>query len=69
MSLLSFLGTYAMPGIAFPRSTECYRGSLGPWFPTPPDRVPPLPRGTVRCYDCLRPSRSVRFWLPSGTLG
>jgi hypothetical protein len=33
-----------------------------------PDRGLPLPRGTVRCYDCLRPSRSVRFVLPSGTL-
>jgi len=68
-SLLPFLGTDAMPGIAFPRSCECYRGSLGPRFPTRPGRRCPLPRGTVRCYDCLRPSRSVRFWLPSGTLG
>src|SRR3974390_2585496 len=65
-SLLPFLGTDAMPGIAFPRSVECYRGSLGPRFPTPPGRGSPLPRGTVRCYDCLRPSRSVRFWLPAG---
>jgi hypothetical protein len=36
LSLLPFLGTDAMPGIAFPRSFECYRGSLGPWFPTLP---------------------------------
>ena len=68
MSLLPFLGADVLPGIAFPRSFECYRGSLGPWFPTRPDRSCPLPRGTVRCYDCLRPSRSVRFVLPSGTL-
>ena len=57
-----------MPGIAFPQPCGFYRGSLGPWFPTCPDRSCPLPRGTVRCYDCLRPSRSVRFRLPSGTL-
>jgi hypothetical protein len=57
-----------MPGIAFPRSCECYRGFLGPWFPRRPDTDYPLSRGTVRCYDCLRPSRSVRFVLPSGTL-
>lgn len=50
-----------MPGIAFPRSCEFYRGSLGPRFPTPPGGSCPPPRGTVRCYDCLRPSRSVRF--------
>ena len=56
-----------MPGIAFPRSCGSYRGSLGPRFPTRPDKRLPLPRGTVRCYDCLRPSRSVRFRLPSGT--
>ena len=68
-SLLPFLGTHAMPGIAFPRSVECYRGSLGPGFPTRPNRGCPRFRGTVRCYDCLRPSRSVCFWLPSGTLG
>jgi hypothetical protein len=58
-----------MPGIAFPQSYDFYRGSLGPRFPTRPGGGCPLPRGTVRCYDCLRPSRSVRFWLPSGTLG
>ena len=69
MSLLSFLGTDVMPGIAFPLPCGFYRGSLGPWFPTRPDKGCPLPRGTVRCYDCLRPSRSVRFTLPSGTLG
>ena len=23
----------------------------------------------MRCYDSLRPSRLVRFWLPTGTLG
>src|SRR5262245_41155003 len=23
----------------------------------------------MRCYDYLRPSRLVRFWLPTGTLG
>jgi hypothetical protein len=57
-----------MPGIAFPRSCECYRGSLGPRFPTRPSSEFPLLRGTVRCYDYLRPSRSVRFVLPSGTL-
>ena len=68
-SLLPFLGTDVMPGIAFPRSDECYRGSLGPWFPTHPVKGCPLPRGTVRCYDYLRLSRSVRFVLPSGTLG
>jgi hypothetical protein len=68
MSLLPFLGADVMPGIAFPRSCECYRGSLGRWFPTRPIRGGPLLRGTVRCYDCLRPSRSVRFVLPSGTL-
>ena len=59
-----------MPGVAFPRPCGFYRGSLGPWFPTRPgngDCSPP-PCGTVRCYDCLRPSRSVRFVLPSGTL-
>jgi hypothetical protein len=28
-----------------------------------------LPRGTVRCYDYLRPSRLVRLLLPTGTLG
>src|SRR5213078_5409199 len=67
-SLLPFLGADVIPGIAFPRSCERYRGSLGPRFPTLPGRSPPLPRGTVRCYDCLRPSRSVRFRLPSGTL-
>src|SRR5512146_1813118 len=37
-SLLPFLGTNAMPGIAFPRLRWCYRGSLGPRFPTPPGR-------------------------------
>ncbi len=68
-SLLSFLGADVMPGIAFPQPCGFYRGSLGPWFPTRPSRGYPLPRGTVRCYDCLRPSRSVRFWLPSGSLG
>ena len=68
-SLLPFLGADVIPGIAFPRSCECYRGSLGPRFPTRPGSGCPLPRGTVRCYDCLRPSRSVCFWLPSGTLG
>jgi len=57
-----------MPGIAFPLPYGFYRGSLGPWFPTPPGKACALPRGTVRCYDCLRPSRSVRFRLPSGTL-
>jgi hypothetical protein len=57
-----------MPGIAFPRSFECYRGSLGPRFPTRPSGSCPPLRGTVRCYDYLRPSRSVRFVLPSGTL-
>jgi hypothetical protein len=67
-SLLPFLSADVMPGIAFPRSCECYRGSLGPRFPTRPSKSYPLPRGTVRCYDCLRPSRSVCFWLPSGTL-
>ncbi len=35
-SLLPFLGADVMPGFAFPRSCECYRGSLGPRFPTPP---------------------------------
>jgi len=70
-SLLPFLGADVIPGIAFPRSGESYRGSLGPRFPTHPGNgvCSSLPRGTVRCYDCLRPSRSVRFWLPSGTLG
>ena len=67
-SLLPFLGADVMPGIAFPLPYGFYRGSLGPWFPTPPGKASALPRGTVRCYDCLRPSRSVRFWLPSGTL-
>ena len=67
-SLLPFLSADVMPGIAFPRSSECYRGSLGPRFPTLPERAPTRSRGNVRCYDCLRPSRSVRFWLPSGTL-
>jgi len=57
-----------MPGIAFPQPCGFYRGSLGPWFPTRPNRASALPRGTVRCYDCLRPSRSVRFVLPPGTL-
>jgi hypothetical protein len=69
MSLLSFLGADVMPGIAFPLPCGFYRGSLGPWFPTRPGMGYPLPRGTVRCYDYLRPSRSVRFRLPSGTLG
>src|SRR5687768_17795751 len=43
-----------------PRSFEFYRGSLGPWFPTCPVKghCCPSSRGTVRCYDCLRPSRS-----------
>src|SRR5438034_11403043 len=70
-SLLPFLGTDVMPGIAFPRSFECYRGSLGPRFPTRPGKEHrcSLPRGTVRCYDYLRPSRSVCLSLPSGTLG
>ena len=67
-SLLPFLNADVMPGIAFPRSFECYRGSLGPRFPTLPEWAPTRSRGTVRCYDCLRPSRSVRFSLPSGTL-
>lgn len=62
MSLLSFLGTDVMPGIAVPRlGLRCYRGSFGPWFPTRPVRGCPLSRSTVRCYDCLRPSRSVHF--------
>ena len=71
MSLLSFLGADVMPGIAFPQPYGFYRGSLGPRFPTRPGNGDdsPLPRGTMRCYDCLRPSRSVCFWLPSGTLG
>src|SRR6266704_4043033 len=58
MSLLPFLGADVMPGIAFPRSFKCYRGSLGPRFPTRPSKVHRchLPRGTVRCYDDLRPS-------------
>ena len=68
-SLLSFLSADVMPGIAFPRSAECYRGSLGPRFPTLPEWALTHSRGTVRCYDCLRPSRSVRLSLPSGTLG
>src|ERR1700690_2620869 len=68
-SLLPFLGVDVIPGIAFPQPDGSYRGSLGPRFPTLPDKGCPLPRGTVRCYDCLRPSRSVCFWLPSGTLG
>src|SRR5271169_5344885 len=68
-SPLPCLGADVIPGIAFPRSCECYRGSLGPRFPTRPSKSYPLPRGTVRCYDCLRPSRSVCFWLPCGTLG
>src|SRR5580765_5260262 len=70
-SLLPFLDTDVMPGIAFPRSFEFYRGSLGPWFPTCPVKGHRCPssRSTVRCYDCLRPSRSVRLSLPSGTLG
>jgi hypothetical protein len=59
-SLLPFPSTDVMPGIAFPLPCGCYRGSLGPRFPTRPGRGHPLPRGTVRCYDCLRPSRSVR---------
>ena len=67
-SILPFLNADVMPGIAFPRSTEFYRGSLGPRFPTRPERASARSRGTVRCYDCLRPSRSVCFWLPSGTL-
>ena len=61
MSLLPFLDTDVMPGIAFPLPCGFYRGSLGPRFPTPPGGDCSLPRGTVRCYDCLRPSRSVRF--------
>jgi hypothetical protein len=69
-SLLPFLGADVMPGIAFPLPRGIYRGSLGPWFPTRPglEHGCSWPRGTVRCYDCLRPSRSVRFVLPSGTL-
>ena len=67
-SLLPFLSADVMPGIAFPRSAECYRGSLGPRFPTLPGWAPAHSRGTVRCYDCLRPSRLVRLSLPSGTL-
>src|SRR3974390_2578752 len=44
-SLLPFLGTDAMPGIAFPRSVECYRSVPRPRFPTPPDRkCSPAPR-------------------------
>ena len=57
-----------MPGFAFPRSFECYRGSLGPRFPTLPEQALACSRGTVHRYDCLRPFRSVCFWLPSGTL-
>jgi hypothetical protein len=44
-SLLPFLGADVIPGIAFPRSYERYRGSLGPRFPTLPDKgCPPAPR-------------------------
>jgi hypothetical protein len=60
-SLLPFLNTDVMPGIAFPLPCGFYRGSFGPWFPTRPGGGCPPPRGTVRCYDCLRPSRSVHF--------
>jgi hypothetical protein len=49
------------PGIAFPLPCGFYRGSLGPWFPTPLNQGCPRSGGTVRCYDCLRPSRSVHF--------
>ena len=42
-----------MPGSAFPLPGGFYRGSLGPWFPPRPVKGFPLPRGTVRCYDCL----------------
>ena len=44
-SLLPFLGADVIPGIAFPRSCECYRGSLGPRFPTlPGSGLSPAPR-------------------------
>jgi len=60
-----------MPGFAFPPPRGLYRGSFGPQFPTPPVQGPcdPCTCGTTRCYDYLRPSRLVRFWLPTGTLG
>src|SRR5262245_37853695 len=69
MSLLPFLDTDVMPGIAFPLPCGIYRGSFGLQFPTRPGRGCPPPRGTVWCYVCLRTSRSVHFWRPSGALG
>jgi len=60
-----------MPGFAFPPPRGLYRGSFGPQFPTLPAPFPcgPGACGTMRHYDYLRPSRLVRFWLPTGTLG
>jgi len=60
-----------MPGFAFPPPRGLDRGSLGPQFPTLPVQSPcgSWACGTVRCYDYFRPSRLVRFWLPTGTLG
>ena len=69
MSQLPFFGVDVMPGFAFPRSAECYPGSLGPRFPRRPGRDYPLPRGTVRCYDCLRPSLVGSLCAPFRYLG
>ncbi len=63
-SLLRCSGTDAMPGIAFPRPFGCIVGPFGPRFPTRSSRSCPLLRGTVRCYDCLHPSRSVPLVAP-----
>jgi len=69
-SRLSFHRSEVMPGSAFPPPLGSYRGSLGPRFPTPTVQLPrdACPGGTMLCCDSLRPSRSVRFRLPSGTL-
>ncbi len=66
-SLLPVLGADVMPGIAFPRSGECYRGSLGPRFPTPPTR--PIARHcpAVLCVATtafVHPGRSAFGSLP-----
>jgi hypothetical protein len=66
-SLLPFLGADVMPGIAFPRSCECYRGSLGPRFTvndfaTLAAAVPSSARAIVlnSSYFC----RVTPTWLP-----